>query len=237
MVFQKSYLSSECPGVAGNLLPQLSIAACLWIGIWMQNNTQIKGGPCSTLSFISPYIYFFFFSEKENRPFKPNIGQTTPWLLSLQLADLLRPLCSTTIFPVSQYPNIPNCGGAWTRSGCDAACELRTVDEPHRGPGSSICKQAIFAILSPEEVSVSRISPDILCQSTPTPSQSLTKHSDQNTSCPLLCYQSSSDSPLPPFPLEEITQDIVNSSSIACGTTTLHQRTRIWPFFFPNTRE
>ena len=133
---------------------------------------------------------------------------------------------------MTQYPSLPDCGGVWTRSGCSAACELRITDEPHRAQGSSICKQAIYSLLS-----VLQQWQQALCQSTLAPSQSHTECPDGNTFCPLLCYQSSDSSPLPPFPLGEITQGVVNSSNITYDMTTLHQRTRIWPFIFPNTGE
>lgn len=103
---------------------------------------------CATIHFPVYMGFSFLFSEKENRPFKPDIGQMTPWLLSLQLADLLKRLCSTTIFPVTPYPNLPDCGGIWTRSSCSTAHELRIEDEPHGAQGSSICKQAIYSPLS-----------------------------------------------------------------------------------------
>lgn len=89
---------------------------------------------------------------------------------------------------------------------------------------------------SPGAVAASRISPDTLCQSSLALSQSHTNCPDGHISCFLPCYQSNNNSPLP-CPLGEITQGIVNSSSITCSTTALHQRTRIWPFIFPNTGE
>lgn len=102
-----------------------------------------------SFSHIYTFSFFFFlFSEKENRHFRPDLGQTTPWLLSLQLADLLKPLCSTTIFPVTQYPNLPDWGGLWTRSTCDAAHELGIADEPHGAQGSGICNWAVYSPLS-----------------------------------------------------------------------------------------
>lgn len=157
-----------------------------------------------TIIHFSRYIYFFFLlSEKESRPFKPDIGQTTPRLLSLQLADLLKPLCATTIFPVTQHPNLPDCGGLWTRSGCGAARWFRIADELYGVQGSRICKQASY---SP---------PTALQRWQRAPSQSCTEHPGGNTSCPLPSYQSREDSPLPLFPLGEITQGILNSGSIA----------------------
>lgn len=137
--------------------------------------------------------------------------------------------------PVSQLPWL---WGSMDQKWLRHSSEARDRGWAARSSGQQYLQAGnLFIALSPMAVAASRICPDTLCQSTPAPSQSRIQCPGGNTSCPLPCYQSHNNSPLPPFPLGEITQGAVNSGSIACGTTTLHQRTRIWPFIFPNTGE
>lgn len=140
---------------------------------------------------------------------------------------------------MTQYPNFPDCGGVQVRSGRGVAqressgswmrcTEPRTTGSTSRQfihPSQS-CRggreQDFSCIIAPEQPSIF-----------PAPHRTL----NGSSSCPLPCHQSTSDSPPPPFPLAEITQGVVNSSSMTCSMTTLHQRTRIWPFILTNMGE